>query len=248
MKVIRKIIEIDDEKCDGCGNCVPSCAEGAIQIVDGKARVIADKYCDGLGACLGECPRNALHIVEREAEEFDEAAVQQLLETHAKDREADTRGPAVISGGCPSAAVKSFPTSPCDCASQAKTQASGGPSALGHWPVQIRLVPAGAPFLRNADLVIAADCVPVAYPSFHKDFLAGRAVMIGCPKFDDAQAYVDKLTRVFAESGIKSITAVIMEVPCCAGLPAIVKKALENSGMDIPFSQVTVSARGEILS
>lgn len=248
MKVIRKIIEIDDEKCDGCGNCVPSCAEGAIQIIDGKARVIADKYCDGLGACLGECPRDALHIVEREAEEFDEEAVHQLLEKQAKAGEADTREPTVISGGCPSAAVKSFPPSPCDCANQAKTRASGGPSALGHWPVQIRLVPAGASFLKNADLVIAADCVPVAYPAFHKDFLAGKAVMIGCPKFDDAQGYVDKLTRVFAESGIKSITAVIMEVPCCAGLPAIVKKALENSGMDIPFSQVTVSARGEILS
>ncbi|MCA1794779.1 MAG: ATP-binding protein [Desulfotignum sp.] len=248
MKVTRKIIEIDDEKCDGCGNCVPSCAEGAIQIIDGKARVIADKYCDGLGACLGECPQGALTIVEREAEEFDEEAVHQLLEKQAKAGEPETRGPAVISGGCPSAAVKNFPTSPCDCASQAKTQAPGGPSALGHWPVQIRLVPAGAPFLKNADLVIAADCVPVAYPAFHKDFLAGRAVMIGCPKFDNAQEYVDKLTRVFAESGIKSITAVIMEVPCCAGLPAIVKKALENSGMDIPFSEVTVSARGEILS
>lgn len=250
MKVIRKIIEIDDEKCDGCGNCVPSCAEGAIQVIDGKARVIADKYCDGLGACLGECPQGALHIVEREAEEFDEAAVNKLLEKQAKagkDHEKG-QGPSVISGGCPSAAVKHFSTSPCDCANQAKTRASGGPSALGHWPVQIRLVPAGAPFLKNADLVIAADCVPVAYPAFHKDFLAGRAVMIGCPKFDDAQAYVDKLTRVFGESGIKSITAVIMEVPCCAGLPAIVKKALENSGMDIPFSQVTVSATGEILS
>ena len=248
MKVIRKIIEIDDEKCDGCGNCVPSCAEGAIQIIDGKARVIADKYCDGLGACLGECPQDALHIVEREAEEFDEEAVHQLLEKQAKTGEAETTGPAVISGGCPSAAVKSFSNSPCDCANQAKTQASGGPSALGHWPVQIRLVPAGAPFLKNADLVIAADCVPVAYASFHKDFLAGRAVMIGCPKFDNAQEYVDKLTRVFKESGIKSITSVSMEVPCCAGLPAVVKKALENSGMDIPFSEVTVSARGEILS
>jgi len=248
MKVIRKIIEIDEEKCDGCGNCVPSCAEGAIQIVDGKARVIADKYCDGLGACLGECPQGALHIVEREAEEFDEAAVHQLLEKQAKAEKKDVIGSSVIFGGCPSASVKSFATSPCDCANQAKIQTSGGSSALGHWPVQIRLVPAGAPFLKNADLVIAADCVPVAYPSFHRDFLAGRAVMIGCPKFDDAQEYVDKLTRVFRESGIKSITSVIMEVPCCAGLPAIVKKALENSGMDIPFSRVTVSARGEILS
>jgi len=119
---------------------------------------------------------------------------------------------------------------------------------LGHWPVQIRLVPSGAPFLKDADLLIAADCVPVAYPSFHKDFLAGKAVMIGCPKFDDAQMYIDKLAQVFAESGIKSVTAVIMEVPCCSGLPMIIKKALEKSGMDLPFKEVVVSARGEVLS
>ncbi len=248
MKVLRKIIEIDDEKCDGCGNCIPSCAEGAIQIVNGKARVIADKYCDGLGACLGDCPRDALHIVEREAEEFDEAAVHELLKQQADEKKSTGRGKSVISGGCPSAALKTFSDTSCDCANQPRTTGSDGPSALGHWPVQIRLVPAGAPFLKDADLVIAADCVPVAYPSFHKDFLAGRAVMIGCPKFDDSQEYVDKLTDVFKKSGIKSITAVIMEVPCCSGLPHIIQKALENSGMDILFSQVTISARGEILS
>jgi hypothetical protein len=189
-----------------------------------------------------------LHIVEREADEFDEEAVHELLkqQTHAEK----STGPEkrVISGGCPSAALKTFSDTSCDCANQARKTGSGGPSALGHWPVQIRLVPAGAPFLKNADLVIAADCVPVAYPSFHKDFLAGRAVMIGCPKFDDVQGYVDKLTDVFRKSGIKSITAVIMEVPCCSGLPHIIQKALDNSGMDIPFSQVTISARGEILS
>ncbi|MDT8378360.1 MAG: 4Fe-4S binding protein [Desulfotignum sp.] len=248
MKVLRKIIEIDDEKCDGCGNCVPSCAEGAIQIVNGKARVISDKYCDGLGACLGDCPQGALRIVEREADEFDEAAVHELLKQQAEVEKSTDQGKSVFSGGCPSAALKTFPGTSCDCASRPRVTGSGGPSALGHWPVQIRLVPAGAPFLKNADLVIAADCVPVAYPSFHRDFLAGRAVMIGCPKFDDAQGYVDKLTDVFKKSGIKSITAVIMEVPCCAGLPHIIKKALENSGMDIPFSQVTISARGEVLS
>ncbi len=248
MKVLRKIIEIDDEKCDGCGNCVPSCAEGAIQIVNGKARVISDKYCDGLGACLGECPQDALHIVEREAEEFDEAAVHELLKQQARAEKSTGQRKPVITGGCPSAALKTFSDTSCDCANQARKTGSGGPSALGHWPVQIRLVPAGAPFLKDADLVIAADCVPVAYPLFHKDFLAGKAVMIGCPKFDDAQGYVDKLTDVFKKSGIKSITAVIMEVPCCSGLPHIIQKALENSGMDIPFSQVTISARGEILS
>jgi Pyruvate/2-oxoacid:ferredoxin oxidoreductase delta subunit len=248
MKVLRKIIEIDDEKCDGCGNCVPSCAEGAIQIVNGKARVISDKYCDGLGACLGDCPQGALHIVERDADEFDEAAVHELLKQQAEAEKSTDQEKSVFSGGCPSAALKTFSGTSCDCANQPRVTGSGGPSSLGHWPVQIRLVPAGAPFLKNADLVIAADCVPVAYPSFHRDFLAGRAVMIGCPKFDDTQGYVDKLTDVFKKSGIKSITAVIMEVPCCAGLPHIIKKALENSGMDIPFSQVTISARGEVLS
>lgn len=248
MKVLRKIIEIDDEKCDGCGNCVPSCAEGAIQIVNGKARVISDKYCDGLGACLGDCPQGALHIVEREADEFDEAAVHELLSQQAKAKKSTDQEKPVLSGGCPSAALKIFSDTACDCANQPRVTGSGGPSSLGHWPVQIRLVPAGAPFLKNADLVIAADCVPVAYPSFHRDFLAGKAVMIGCPKFDDIQGYVDKLTDVFKKSGIKSITAVIMEVPCCSGLPLIIQKALENSGMDIPFSQVRISARGEILS
>ncbi|WDP90674.1 MAG: 4Fe-4S binding protein [Desulfobacter sp.] len=241
MKVMRKIIEIDEEKCDGCGNCVPSCAEGAIRIIDGKAKVVADKYCDGLGACLGDCPQGALALVEREADEFDEEAVEEML----KAQGAEEKSAPV--GGCPSAAIKTFPMAGPGLAG-GKEIASGGPSALGHWPVQIRLVPAGAPFLRGADLLIAADCVPVAYPSFHADFLKGKAVMIGCPKFDDAQAYVDKLADVFAESGIKSVTTVVMEVPCCSGMAGIIKKALEKSGMDIPFKEVTVSARGEILS
>ena len=241
MKVTRKIIEIDEEKCDGCGNCIPSCAEGAIQIVDGKAKVVADKYCDGLGACLGDCPQGALRLVEREAEEFDEEAVHELL-----SRQNTAKAPVL--GGCPSAAVKTFPMAGPGMSSAPGRPASGGPSALGHWPVQIRLVPAGAPFLKGADLLIAADCVPVAYPSFHKDFLDGKAVMIGCPKFDDGKMYIDKLAQVFAESGIKSITAVIMEVPCCSGLPSIIQKALEKAGMDIPYKEVVVSARGEVLS
>ncbi len=247
MKVTRKIIKIDDELCDGCGNCVPSCAEGAIQIVDGKAKVIADKYCDGLGACLGDCPQGALEVIEREADEFDEEAVEELLKKQKAEGNA-----APVSGGCPSAALKTFPIADeghaCNCAAEAKAQPSGGPSALGHWPVKIRLVPAGAPFLKGSDLLIAADCVPVAFPSFHNQFLAGKTVMTGCPKFDDAEGYVDKLAQVFAESGIKSITSVIMEVPCCSGMPIIIKKALEKAGVDLPFTEVVVSAQGEILS
>ena len=242
MKVMRKIIEIDEEKCDGCGNCVPACAEGAIQIIDGKAKVVADKYCDGLGACLGDCPQGALKLIEREADEFDEEAVEEML----KAQKAQKLSVPVNGGGCPSARMKTFPMAGPGPAG-VKEIAPGGPSALGHWPVQIRLVPAGAPFLRDAELLIAADCVPVAYPSFHADFLKGKAVMIGCPKFDDAQAYVDKLAEVFAGSGIKSITSVVMEVPCCAGMAGIIKKALEKAGVEIPFKEITISARGEIL-
>jgi Fe-S-cluster-containing hydrogenase component 2 len=247
MIVTRKIIQIDEELCDGCGNCIIACAEGAIQIVEGKAKVIADKYCDGLGACLGDCPQGALKVIEREADEFDEEAVEELLEQQKKDKQS-----APVSGGCPSAALKIFPIADeghaCNCANEAKAHPSGGSSALGHWPVKIRLVPAGAPFLKGSDLLIAADCVPVAYPSFHKDFLKDKTVMTGCPKFDDADGYVDKLAQVFAESGIKSITSVVMEVPCCSGMPIIIKKALEKSGADLPFTEIVISAQGKIIS
>ena len=246
MKVMRKIIEIDEERCNGCGNCVIACAEGAIVIIDGKAKVIADKYCDGLGACIGDCPEDALKIIEREADDFDEEAVEALL----KNQGETAPGPAA--GGCPSATLQTFPTadtgSSCACANSPTRQASGKKSSLGHWPVQIKLIPAGAPFLKNADLVIAADCVPVAYPTFHADFLEGNAVMIGCPKFDNAEEYVEKLAHIFKVSGIKTITCVVMDVPCCSAMPVIVKKALANSQTDIPFKEVVISSRGEILS
>lgn len=246
MKIKRKIIEIDEELCDGCGNCVVSCAEGAIKIIDGKAKVIKDKFCDGLGACLGECPQNALHLIEREADPFDEEAV----ETHLKALEQEKAGAEDKQPcGCPSSQIKMFPgmgPSSCQAANVPKTQ-SGQASALGHWPVQIRLVPPHAPFLKNADLLVAADCVPVAYPSFHKDFLKGKVVMIGCPKFDDIDNYVEKFTQIFQQNPINSITSLIMEVPCCSGLPGILKKAMKQAGVDIPVKEVVISARGEIL-
>lgn len=250
MKVMRKIIEIDEERCNGCGNCVLACAEGAIQIIDGKAKVIADKYCDGLGACIGDCPEDALKIIEREADDFDEVAVEELL----KQKETADKSSETIACGCSSSVVQTFPVAPaakstdCACANKATSHAVDGISSLGHWPVQIKLVPAGAPFLKGAHLVIAADCVPVAYPTFHADFLKGKAVMIGCPKFDDADAYVEKLSQVFAVSGIKTITVVRMEVPCCSALPMIVKKALEKSGAKTPLEEVVVTAQGKILS
>jgi len=250
MKVLRKIIKIDDELCDGCGNCIPSCAEGALEIVDGKARMIADFYCDGLGACLGECPTGALSIVEREANEFDEKAVEEHL---AKQTVEEPRTMPMVSGGCPSARLQTFSpgegapaSSPCQAANQ-PAAFEQSESALSHWPVQIMLVPPTAPFLKNADLLVVADCVPVTYPDFHRDFLQGKAVMMGCPKFDDTQHYIEKFSQICKVSGIKSITNVVMEVPCCSALPMIVKKGMELSGVTIPMEEVVISTRGKIL-
>jgi NAD-dependent dihydropyrimidine dehydrogenase PreA subunit len=242
MKVTRKIIEIDEERCDGCGNCVISCAEGALKIIDGKARVISDNLCDGLGACIGECPRDALKIIEREAEDFDEAAVEAHLEAHQGDAEKQA-----MPCGCPSTQIRSFaPAAGCQGANTPKSFARTD-SALTHWPVQIRLIPPTAPFLKGADLLVVADCVPIAFPSLHQDYMQGKTVMVGCPKFDDAQTYIDRFTEIFKTAGVKSVTTVVMEVPCCSGLPMIVKKGIEASGVNVPSRQVTISTRGEIL-
>jgi Pyruvate/2-oxoacid:ferredoxin oxidoreductase delta subunit len=244
MKVTRKIIEIDEELCNGCGECVLSCAEGAIQIVNGTARVIADMYCDGLGACIGECPMDALKIIEREADEFDEEAVEELLE---KQKTAEKKPAPTMACGCPSTQIQSLGTpSPCQQANAPQTTGSTE-SALTHWPIQIRLVPPTAPFLKNAELLVLADCVPVAFPTLHRDLLQGKAVMMGCPKFDDVQEYIDKFAAIFKEAGIKRVTTVVMEVPCCAGLPVIVKKGIEASGVEVPMDEVVISVRGKIL-
>jgi Fe-S-cluster-containing hydrogenase component 2 len=241
MKVARKIVEIDDELCDGCGLCIPSCAEGALKIVDGKARIIADKLCDGLGACLGECPNGALKIIERNADEFDEEAVEAHLE-----RQQQTA--ATMACGCPSTRIQSFVPADAEPAPD-KPTATGSEteSTLSHWPVQIKLVPPTAPFLKGADLLVLADCVPVAFPRLHRDFIAGRAVTMGCPKFDDVNEYIHKFAEIFDTADIKSITSVIVEVPCCSGLPMIVKKGLEISGKKIPMEEVVISTRGKIL-
>lgn len=244
MKIMRKIIEIDESLCNGCGQCIISCAEGALQIVDGKARMLAEKYCDGLGACLGECPTGALRIIEREAEDFDEEAVEELL----SKRDEAKRHPAPPVGGCPSARLQTFaPATPCQTANIPVQLGAATGSALSHWPVQIRLVPPSAPFLKGADLLIAADCVPVAYPDFHRDLLSGKVVMLGCPKFDDVESAIQKFTEIFATSGIKSITMAIMEVPCCGNMRHIVSQALSRSGQTIPVQEVVISARGERL-
>lgn len=243
MKINRKIIEIDEDLCDGCGQCVPSCAEGALQIIDGKARLIAEIYCDGLGACLGECPTGALKIVERDAEDFDEEAV----EKHLSSIPAQDTSQKIDPVGCPGSQIQTFVSSEsCKEANTPSTHKTGS-SDLSHWPVQIRLIPPTATFLKGADLLVVADCVPVAYPNFHRDFIKGKAVLMGCPKFDNAQEYVEKLADIFKAADIKSITVPVMEVPCCQGLPVIIEKGMDLAGKKIPVKKVVIGRQGEIL-
>lgn len=235
--MIRKIVQIDREKCNGCGLCVPACAEGAIKIIDGKAVLSADNLCDGLGACLGDCPQDAIAIIEREADEFDEAAVEKHLQQAAPQQVAGH-------GGCPGSRAMTFTAPP---AAHSENAAPAAQSQLGQWPVQLNLVPVNAPYFQDADLLIAADCVPFAYADFHRDFLAGKAVVIGCPKLDDNQHYLEKLTQLFRQSSIKSITVMRMEVPCCGGIVAAARQALAACGKEIPFKEVTIGIRGQVI-
>jgi ferredoxin len=240
MKLKRKIIKIDEDLCNGCGQCVISCAEGAIRVSEGKARVIAEKYCDGLGACLGECPTGALTIVERVADDFDVEAVEKHL---ASEKEAQKSAEAIpMACGCPSTQIRTFAPAP----GREGPSGATGKSELSHWPVQIRLVPPNAPFLKGAHLLIAADCVPVAYPKLHDDFLKGRIILLGCPKFDDVQSYVEKFRDIFRSADIRSVLVLDMEVPCCSALPKIVRRGMEGARKEIPFEEVVISPRGEI--
>lgn len=260
MKIKRKIVNIDDERCNGCGQCVSACAEGAIGLVDGKAKLVSENYCDGLAACLGECPEGAISIVEREADAFDPEAVEHhknSKELRAESGEKNIKNPQSgnwkleignldsLPCGCPSTQIQMFGTA-CEAANQPASQ-SDISSALSHWPVQIRLVPPTAPFLKGADLLVASDCTPVACPNFHRDFLKGRTVLLGCPKFDDTEEYVDKLTDIFRTAGIRSVTILIMEVPCCSKMPLIVQQAMALSGKSIPTETITVSTRGTVV-
>ena len=241
-KVTRKIITIDEDKCDGCGACVPACAEGALQIIDGKAKLISETFCDGLGACLGECPQGAITIEERVAEDFDEAAAKLHFEKEEKERRAKERLPC----GCPSATVTQFTRQEESKAIANSEQPRS--SRLGHWPVQLTLVPPTAPFLQGAELVLAADCIPFAYADFHRDFLDGHSLLVACPKLDDFPAHLEKLTEILRRSEVKSLTVVHMEVPCCSGLIHMARQALELSGRNIPLEEVTIGIKGEILS
>ena len=242
--MIRKIVQIDQDKCNGCGLCVPSCAEGAIQIVGGKARIAADNLCDGLGACLGDCPQNAITIIERDADLFDEAAVEKHL--HQKPPPPPAQQGAAHTG-CPGSRAVTLTPAPAKEAAGAGSQPSQL-GQLGQWPVQLLLVPANAPYFQDAELLITADCVPFAYADYHRDFLAGKAVVVACPKLDDAAAYTAKLTELFRASRLKGITVLRMEVPCCGGIVAAVRQALVASGKEIPMREVTIGIKGDVLS
>ncbi len=234
--MIRKIIKIDQEKCNGCGACAAACHEGAIEMIDGKAVLTKENYCDGLGDCLPTCPTNAISFEEREAPAYDEAAV---LAAKAKKSNTD-RGHA----GCPGMMAKSLHSAAAIPASP--NQPAPMSSQLSQWPVQIKLVPVTAPYFDHANLLIAADCSAYAYAGFHQDFMRNKVTLIGCPKLDEGD-YSEKLTHIIANNHIKSVTIVRMEVPCCGGLEHAAKKALQASGKFIPWQVVTISLDGKIL-
>jgi len=277
---LRDIISIDEELCDGCGECVPSCVEGALRIIDGKARVVADVLCDGMGACVGECPTGALKVIRRDAPEFDEVAVAALTGHGPAPRAGMRLAPAGAvaavgrvhaagvhpAGGCPGSRVQVFDEAPdvpqvtarprlipLEDRTPAAARPHPGPSASGsrlrQWPVQLHLLPATAPFFRGKDVLLAADCVPVAMADFQGSLLDGRGLAIGCPKLDQhLESYVEKITAMVDEGGILSLTVAIMEVPCCSGLVRIAERALAAARRTIPLRLVTIGIRGDVLA
>ncbi|UCE37695.1 MAG: 4Fe-4S binding protein [Thermoplasmata archaeon] len=304
--VKRQIIKIDEDTCTGCGDCIPNCPEGALQIIDDKARIISDLFCDGLGACIGHCPVDAISIEEREAEEYDEKKVManvvkegpNVIEAHLvhlkehgqteylnqaidylKENimevpqlgEEPKEEPAPSQGGvhgCPGSAVmdlreeKKEDTLPCgclgsavmdlrkeeeECVEEVTKVVPKGVSQLRQWPVQIMLVPPNAPYFKDADLLIAADCVPFAYPDFHNGFLKDKILLVGCPKLDDYAFYREKIAQILKVNNIKSITVAHMEVLCCFGLVKLIQDAIGDSGKDIPVKDYTIGVKGDIL-
>ena len=255
-KVKRQIIKIDEEKCNGCGLCVPSCKEGALQIINGKAKLVSDVYCDGLGACLGDCPQGALTIEEREAEEFDMSfrpteqseGVEESLAVkkqgiprlHPSGSARDDRESAPLPFGCPGTMAKSI-----DRKSASKSQAGDQQSELSQWPIQLTLVPVNAPYLKEADLVLLADCTAVAYANLHRDFIKGKVIVMACPKLDETDPYIEKLAAMMKANNFKSVEVVMMEVPCCSGLSGIAEQARKQAGVEKDIKKTIVSIEGE---
>ena len=230
--MIRKIIRIDEEKCNGCGACAAACHEGAIEIIEGKAKLVREDYCDGLGDCLPACPLDAITFEEREAPAYDEAAVLKAKEN---------KSPVTLPCSCPGTMSKAIKR-------ESHNQVVSAPafSQLSQWPVQIKLVPVNAPYFKGANLLVAADCTAYAYGNFHNEFIRNHITLVGCPKLDEGD-YSEKLTAIIANNDIKSVTVVRMEVPCCSGIENAVKKALQTSGKFIPWRVVTISTDGKIL-
>lgn len=235
----RKVVKIDEEKCNGCGICVSACHEGAIELVDGKAKLIEDKLCDGLGDCLSPCPQGAITIEEREAEEYDSEAVKEHLSKTTQDEKEASLPPH----GCPSMRQAYFEK---DKQETFETEQKAQPSMLSQWPIQLTLLNPMHPALQGPELLLVADCVPFAHASFHQDFLKGKPLAIACPKLDNVAPYIDKLAEVFSQSAIKKITIVHMEVPCCFGLRKIVEEALAKAHKDIPTEHVVITVKGQV--
>ena len=253
----RKIVKIDESKCTGCGLCIPGCHEGALQIVDGKAKIVKEVYCDGLGTCLGTCPEDAITIEERDADAFDPIAVEEhLKQKQPKRRQAPAPCPGTLSfamgggplagafgGGCPGAAALALQTAeaPADDGDGEAT-----PSQLRNWPLQLHLVPVNAPYFDDARLLIAADCTAFALPDFHRRALAGKIALIGCPKLDETDTYREKLAAIFRQNAVRDVEVLHMEVPCCHALTRLVADALEASGKEIPLTTTQVGIGGEV--
>lgn len=239
--MLRKIIHIDEEKCNGCGACVTACHEGAIGLVNGKARLMRDDFCDGFGDCLPGCPTGAITFTEREAAAYDELAVLENKQKKQAAKPAAGQGHAHGFAGCPGSRIQSFAR-----AAAPDTAPAAAPSELRQWPCQIKLVPVNAPYFNGAKLLIAADCTAYAYANVHREFMRGKITIIGCPKLD-AVDYTGKLTQIIANNDIKSVTVLRMEVPCCGGLERAAINALKSSGKFIPWQVVTISTDGRIL-
>jgi NAD-dependent dihydropyrimidine dehydrogenase PreA subunit len=243
---MRKVVVIDEAKCDGCGECVTSCAEGAIAVIDGKARLVSEIYCDGLGACLGHCPQGAITVEEREAAAFDEAATQKHLDNLKRAQAATALHVTETPHQCPGSMMRSFGR-PAAAVQSTHTPAGSIASELANWPIQLALVPPMAPYLQGTDILLVADCVPFAYADFHRRFLKDKPVIIGCPKLDQMDAYAKKLTEIIRVAKPKSLSVLHMEVPCCSGFTRLAQYALQAAASEIPLIDVTIGIGGEIL-
>lgn len=236
---MRKMVKIDEEKCNGCGLCIPSCKEGALQIVNGKAKLVSDIYCDGLGACLGECPQGAITIEERDAAEFDEKAVHERMEKMHPKKEV-----APLPCGCPGSMAREINSTESHSSTTSNVDQR---SELKNWPLQLMLVPPTAPYLKGADIALMADCTAFAYPNIHRDFIRNRVAIIACPKLDDTDLYITKLAEMIKLNNFRSIEVLMMEVPCCSGLGYLLDQAIAKAGSKLEPKHTTITLNGKIL-